>query len=148
MSKPTSALKSGPTEWVSFWDTASLPLKQVYCLHKAYYEKPDKFTGKRTDEFGSELNDFNIHLGIQAMDKSIWVGAFPIMLTERAIFSSKIIMEPKYDLVDLKFDHFVDLLKRRHKKPELNLWLMDECNNIILPSTEKFYPTASLKYRE
>lgn len=60
-------------------------LKQVESVQNAYYDKADKFSGHDTDDFDSKLNTFRSKLGINAVGNSVWVRAFPIILTGRAL---------------------------------------------------------------
>lgn len=100
--------------------------KQVETLMKAYYDKSEKLSGLDSDEFDSKLETYRGHIDLHHVEKSVWVKAFPFMLTDMALVFFKTEIEPSHDLNGLSLDSLVNMFRTKYNSPERELRLMDD----------------------
>lgn len=74
---------------------------------KAYYDKTERFSGKKTDYFNSKLTTFRNLLQMHNVHHSVWVSASPFMLSERALLYFRTEIQGRHNLDTLSFGGLV-----------------------------------------
>lgn len=129
-------------------DTALQPhhiSKQVETLMKSYYDRTEKFSGLDTDDFDSKLDNYERHLELHSVDKSVWVRAFPVMLCDMALIFYKMEIQPVYDLTQLPFEDLVEIFREKFNTPQRALRLADDWDNLTFNSVSTLFPNATFE---
>lgn len=114
---------------------------------KSYYDKSAKFSGSDTDDLESKLAKFRSYLNLHSVSSSVWVQAFPIMLSDHAQPFFETTVEPHYDLETMPYEHLLTIFRKKYNTPQRNLRLMDEWNSISFSKIATIHPNATLKHR-
>lgn len=79
------------------------------------------------------------------MNPSVWIRAFPLMLTDNALIFFETAIAPKFDVELMPYEQLITDFRKGYSTPEQRLKLMDDWNSLSFSTISQTFRWIALK---